>query len=66
MQIDIKCTLDRTFLDCLALTLCDNVGDLLLNGLGLGFRLRSNLADSPVSRVRIIIQSMPITSVRRS
>ena len=57
-KIDIKRTLDSTFLDCLALTFCDVIGDLLpewacltLQG-GTTFLLTSKLADIPVSRVR--------------
>ena len=56
----LKRTLDATFLDCLALTFCDVIGELLpewacltLQG-GTTFLLTSKLADIPVSRVRII------------
>ena len=55
----LKRTLDATFLDCLALTFCDVIGELLpewacltLQG-GTTFLLTSKLADIPVSRVRI-------------
>ena len=58
-KICIKRTLDATFLDCLALTFCDVIGELLpewacltLQG-GTTFLLTSKLADIPVSRVRI-------------
>ena len=54
----IKRTPDATFLDCLALTFCDVIGELLpewacltLQG-GTTFLLASKLADIPVSRVR--------------
>ena len=54
----LKRTLDATFLDCLALTFCDVIGELLpewacltLQG-GTTFPLTSKLADIPVSRVR--------------
>ena len=57
-KIGIKRTLDATSLHCLALTFYDVIGDLLpewacltLQG-GTTFRLTSNLADIPVSRVR--------------
>ena len=53
-----KRTIDATFLDCLALTFCDVIGELLpewacltLQG-GTTFLLTSNLGDNPVSRVR--------------
>ena len=53
-----KRTLNATFLDCLALTFCDVIGELLpewacltLQG-GTTFLLTSKLADIPVSRVR--------------
>ena len=59
-KICLKRTLDATFLDCLALTFCDVIGDLLpewacltLRG-GTTFLLTSKLADISVSRVRII------------
>ena len=58
-KICLKRTLDATFLDCLALTFCDVIGELLpewacltLQG-GTIFLLSSKLADIPVSRVRI-------------
>ena len=57
-KICLKHTLDATFLDCLALTFCDVIGELLrewacltLQG-GTTFLLMSKLADIPVSRVR--------------
>ena len=57
-KICLKRTLDATFLDCLALTFCDVIGELLpewacltLQG-GTTFLLTSKLADIPVSRVR--------------
>ena len=57
-KIRLKRTLDATFLDCLALTFCDVIGELLpewacltLQG-GTTFLLTSKLADIPVSRVR--------------
>ena len=57
-KICLKRTLDATFLDCLALTFCDVIGELLpewacltLQG-GTTFLLMSKLADIPVSRVR--------------
>ena len=59
-KICLKRTLDATSLDCLALTFCDVIGELLpewacltLQG-GTTFLLTSKLADIPVSRVRII------------
>ena len=58
-KTDIKRTLDVTFLDCLALTFCDIIGDLLPQWArlalldGTTFRLMSYLLDIPVSRVRI-------------
>ena len=59
-KICLKRTLDATFLDCLALTFCDVIGELLpewacltLQG-GTTFLLTLKLADIPVSRVRII------------
>ena len=59
-EIWLKRTLDATFLDCLALTFCDVIGELLpewvrltLQG-GTTFLLTSKLADIPVSRVRIV------------
>ena len=62
-KIDVKHTLDVTFLDCLALTFCDIIGDLLrewaclfLLG-GTTFRPTSNLADIPVLRVRMVTVS---------
>ena len=58
-KICLKRPLDATFLDCLALTFCDVIGELLpewacltLQG-GTAFLLTSKLADIPVSRVRI-------------
>ena len=58
-KICLKRPLDATFLDCLALTFCDVIGELLpewacltLQG-GTTFLLTSKLADIPVSRVRI-------------
>ena len=57
-KICLKRTLDVTFQDCLALTFCDVIGELLpewacltLQG-GTTFLLTSKLADIPVSRVR--------------
>ena len=57
-KICLKRPLDATFLDCLALTFCDFIGELLpewacltLQG-GTTFLLTSKLADIPVSRVR--------------
>ena len=57
-KICLKRTIDATFLDCLALTFCDVIGELLpewacltLQG-GTAFLLTSKLADIPVSRVR--------------
>ena len=57
-KICLKRTLDATFLDCLALTSCDVIGELLpewacltLQG-GTTFLLTSKLADISVSRVR--------------
>ena len=57
-KICLKRQLDATFLDCLALTFCDVIGELLpewacltLQG-GTTFLLTSKLADIPVSRVR--------------
>ena len=57
-KIYLKRTLDATFLDCLALTFCDVIGELLpewacltLQG-GTTFLLTSKLADIPVSRMR--------------
>ena len=57
-KICLKRTPDATFLDCLALTFCDVIGELLpewacltLQG-GTTFLLTSKLADIPVSRVR--------------
>ena len=57
-KICLKRTLDATFLDWLALTFCDVIGELLpewacltLQG-GTTFLLTSKLADIPVSRVR--------------
>ena len=57
-KICLKRPLDVTFLDCLALTFCDVIGELLpewacltLQG-GTTFLLTSKLADIPVSRVR--------------
>ena len=57
-KICLKRTLDATFLDCLALTFCDVIGELLpewacltLQG-GTTFLFTSKLADIPVSRVR--------------
>ena len=57
-KICLKRTLDATFLDCLAVTFCDVIGELLpewacltLQG-GTTFLLTSKLADIPVSRVR--------------
>ena len=57
-KICLKRTLDATFLDCLALTFCDVIGELLpewacltLQG-GTTFLLTSKFADIPVSRVR--------------
>ena len=57
-KICLKRILDATFLDCLALTFCDVIGELLpewacltLQG-GTKFLLTSKLADIPVSRVR--------------
>ena len=57
-KICLKRTLDVTFLDCLASTFCDVIGELLpewacltLQG-GTTFLLTSNLADIPVSRMR--------------
>ena len=50
--------LDATFLDCLALTFCDVIGELLPEWdcltlqVGTTFLLTSKLADIPVSRVR--------------
>ena len=58
-KICLKRTLDATFLDCLALTFCDVIGELLPEWArltlqdGTTFLLTSNLADIPVSRVRI-------------
>ena len=57
-KIDLKCTIDVTFQDCFTLSFCDVIGDLhpewacrtLLGGTT--FRLASNLADIPISRVR--------------
>ena len=57
-KIRLKRTLDVTFLDCLALTFCDVIGELLpewacltLHG-GTTFLLTAKLAYMPVSRVR--------------
>ena len=57
-KICLKGTLDATFLDCLGLTFCDAIGELLpewacltLQG-GTTFPLTSKLADIPVPRVR--------------
>ena len=57
-KICLKRTLDTYFLDCLALTFCDVIGEslpewacLTLQG-GTTFLLTSKLADIPVSRVR--------------
>ena len=57
-KIDVKHTLDATFLEYLVSTFCDVIGNLLpewafltLQG-GTTFRLTSNLADIHVSRVR--------------
>ena len=64
-KICLKRPLDATFLDCLALTFCGVIGELLpewacltLQG-GTTFLLTSKLADIPVSRVRIIILYVP-------
>ena len=57
-KICLKRTLDATFLDCLALTFCDVMGQLLPEWVCLTlqgrttFLLTSKLADIPVSRVR--------------
>ena len=53
-KICLKRTLDATFLDCLALTFCDVIGELLPEWacLTLKVLLTSKLADIPVSRVR--------------
>ena len=57
-KICLKRILDATFLDCMALTFCDVIGELLpewacltLQG-GTTFLLTSKLAEIPVSRVR--------------
>ena len=57
-KICLKRPLDATFLDCLAFTFCDVIGELLpewacltLQG-GTTFLLTSKLADIPISRVR--------------
>ena len=57
-KICLKRTIDATFLDCLALTFCDVIGEfipewacLILQG-GTTFLLTSEFADIPVSRVR--------------
>ena len=57
-KLCLKRTLDATFLDCLALTFCDVISELLpewdcltLQG-GTTFLLTSKLADVPVSRMR--------------
>ena len=58
-KICLKRTLVATFLDCLALTLCDVIGEILLEWAcltlqgGTIFLLMSKLADIPVTRVRI-------------
>ena len=57
-KISLKHILDANFLDCLELTFCDNIGELLLEWAsltlqgGTTFLLTSKLADIPVSRVR--------------
>ena len=57
-KICLKRTLDASFLDCLALTFCDVIGELLPEWAcltlqrGTTFLLTSKLADIPVSRVR--------------
>ena len=57
-KICLNCILDATFLDCLALTFCDVIGELLPEWACLTlqdwttFLLTSKLADIPVSRVR--------------
>ena len=57
-KICLNSTLDATFLDCLALTFCDIIGELLPKWAcltlqcGTTFLLTSKLADIPVSRVR--------------
>ena len=68
-KIDVKRTLDATFLDCLALMFCDIIGGLLpqracltLQG-GTTFRLTSNMADIPVSRVRTPFLMFHITDM---
>ena len=58
-KIDIKRTLDTTFLNCLALNFCDVKGHLLLEWAcrtdqgGTTFPLTSNFVNIPVSRVRM-------------
>ena len=59
-KICLKRTLDATFLDCLTLTFCDVIGELLpewdcltLQD-GTTFLLMSKLADIPVSRVKYL------------
>ena len=53
-KIDVKRTQDMTFLDCLASTFCDIIGELLPEWAcrTFSFRQTSNFADIPVSRVR--------------
>ena len=59
-KIYLKRTLDATFLECLALTSCDVIGELLLEWAcltlqgGTTFLLTSKLADISVTRVRNI------------
>ena len=67
-KICLKRTLYATFLDCLALTFCDVIFELLPERAcltlrsGTTFRLTSKLVDIPVSEVRTIILSIaPIT-----
>ena len=68
-KLCLKRTLDATFLDCLALTFCDVIGELLpewaclaLQG-GTTFPLTSKLADIPVPRVRICYSSSHIVQI---
>ena len=59
--LHVQRRLDATFLDCLALTFCDAIGELLPEWAcltlqdGTTFLLTSKLADIPVSRVRILL-----------
>ena len=55
-KIDIDCMLDPNFLDCLALTFCDIIGDFLPERAQFWttFCLTPNVVESPVPRVRKI------------